>query len=47
MNTRREFVNYLLIGVTAFAMSLVAISCGSKPTPDAELEPSPEWPPKD
>lgn len=45
MNTRREFVSYLLIGVTAFALSLFVMACGKKP--DVVLEPSPEWPPVD
>jgi len=45
MIIRRDFLNYLLICISAFAASILAISCGAKP--DAETEPSPEWPPKE
>ena len=45
MLTRKDFLNYLLISITAFVTSIFAISCGAKP--DAETEPSPEWPPKE
>ena len=45
MVTRRNFFNYLLICITAFITSIFAMSCGAKP--DAETEPSPEWPPKE
>ena len=45
MKKRRDFLNYLLICITAFATSIFVMSCGAKP--DAETEPSPEWPPKE
>jgi len=45
MNTRRKFLNHFLAAMTAFAASILAMACGSKP--DTETEPSPEWPPKE
>ena len=45
MVTRKDFLNYLLISITALVTSIFAISCGAKP--DAQTEPSPEWPPKE
>ncbi len=45
MKTRRNFLNYLFMVITAFATLILAISCGAKP--DTETEPSPEWPPKE
>ncbi len=45
MVTRRDFVNSLLMGISAFAAAVFALACGQKP--DTEAEASPEWPPKD
>ncbi len=45
MESRRGFLNYFMLGLSAVVTSLLAAACGSKP--DAETEPSPEWPPKD
>jgi len=45
MKTRRDFLNYLLMGITALSALILAIACGAKP--DTETEPSPEWPPKE
>ena len=45
METRRNFLNYLLMCITAFVVSIFTISCGAKP--DTVTEPSPEWPPKE
>ena len=44
MDTRRGFIAYVLSSIGLFLSSLL-IGCGKKP--DAETEPSPEWPPKD
>ena len=43
MKSRREFLTYFFLAVSAMVTSLVMSSCGAKP--DAETEPSPEWPP--
>ena len=45
METRRSFFNGLLAGIAALTAFVFAAACGKKP--DAETEPSPEWPPKD
>ena len=45
MKSRRGFLTSLYIGITAMLTALIAAACGGKP--DAETEPSPEWPPKD
>ncbi|MCE5248973.1 hypothetical protein LLG96_02005 [bacterium] len=45
METRRSFFTYIMVALSAFLTALLAVSCGKKP--DAETEPSPEWPPKD
>ena len=45
MVTRRDFVNSILLGISAFAAAIFAMACGKKP--DAEAEASPEWPPAD
>jgi len=45
MKSRRGFLTNFLLGISAFITSLVVAACGGKP--DAETEPSPEWPPKD
>lgn len=45
METRRNFISHILLGVSAALTALFAASCGKKP--DAETEPSPEWPPKE
>lgn len=45
MKSRREFLTALNLGVAALLTALFAAACGKKP--DAETEPSPEWPPKD
>jgi hypothetical protein len=44
MKTRRDFVKYILLGISSLVALLVA-ACGGKP--DAKTEPSPEWPPKE
>ena len=44
--TRKEFMNYLLLSVTGLAATMAA-ACASAPEPDANTEPSPEWPPAD
>ena len=44
MTTRRYFFAYLAASLTALFAAFVG-GCGSKP--DAETEPSPEWPPKE
>jgi len=44
MKSRRSFFTYLYLVISALLASLAA-ACGAKP--DAETEPSPEWPPKD
>ena len=45
METRRSFMTYILLGFGAFLTALLSASCGKKP--DAQTEPSPEWPPKE
>jgi len=45
METRRHFMNSLLVSLSALVAALFAAACGKKP--DAVTEPSPEWPPKD
>ena len=45
MKTRRGFFDYILAGISFLAAAFFASACGGKP--DAETEPSPEWPPKD
>ena len=45
MRSRRSFFTYVFLGISALITSLVMPACGGKP--DAETEPSPEWPPKD
>jgi hypothetical protein len=45
MKTRRNFITYLFFSLAALVTSLFAVSCGKKP--DAETEPSPQWPPKE
>lgn len=45
MKTRRGFFEYILLGLSAITVALLASACGGKP--DTETEPSPEWPPKD
>lgn len=45
MKTRRNFFEYILVSLSVIVTSLLIAACGSKP--DAETEPSPEWPPKD
>ena len=45
MESRRGFLQFLYLGITAVITSIVVAACGAKP--DAETEPSPEWPPKD
>ena len=45
MKSRRGFLTALYLVITGFLTSLVVAACGGKP--DAETEPSPEWPPKD
>ncbi|MHB9029592.1 MAG: hypothetical protein ACYC9O_12565 [Candidatus Latescibacterota bacterium] len=45
MKTRRSFLSNIFLAVSAALTAIAASSCGSKP--DAETEPSPEWPPKD
>jgi len=44
MKTRRTFITYIILCVGAFLTALLSASCGKKP--DAQTEPSPEWPPK-
>jgi hypothetical protein len=44
--TRNEFLRYLTLSVTG-TIAAIAASCSSAPAPDAETEPSPEWPPKE
>ena len=43
MDSRRDFLNYFFLTISAMVTSLLITSCGAKP--DAETEPSPEWPP--
>jgi hypothetical protein len=45
MKSRRGFINSLYLSFAALLSALFFGACGSKP--DAETEPSPEWPPKD
>ena len=45
MKTRRGFFGYILVSISVLVTALLAMACGAKP--DAETEPSPEWPPKD
>ncbi len=45
MKSRRGFINSLYLAIAALMSSLFISACGAKP--DAETEPSPEWPPKD
>ena len=45
MKSRRSFLTSLYLGITALLTAILASACGAKP--DAETEPSPEWPPKD
>ena len=45
MKSRRGFFTYIFLAVSAVAASFGIMACGAKP--DAETEPSPEWPPKD
>jgi hypothetical protein len=45
MKTRRDFLSYLFLSLSAVITALVSVSCGKKP--DVETEPSPEWPPKE
>lgn len=45
MKSRRGFLMYVYLGVTALISAFLATACGRKP--DAETEPSPEWPPTD
>ncbi len=45
MRTRRSFISHILVALSAALTALLAAACGSKP--DAETEPSPEWPPKE
>ena len=45
MKTRRGFIEYILVGISIVLTAVLAVACGAKP--DAETEPSPEWPPKD
>lgn len=45
MESRRTFISHIMVGLTAALTALVAAACGKKP--DAETEPSPEWPPKE
>jgi len=44
MKTRRNFFTYLFMSLSALFAAFLT-GCGAKP--DAETEPSPEWPPKD
>ena len=45
METRRGFFRYVSAVLSAAIAAFAAGACGMKP--DAETEPSPEWPPKD
>ncbi len=45
MKTRRHFLSALYLGLSAVLTAIISTACGAKP--DAETEPSPEWPPKD
>ena len=45
MKTRRGFFEHILVGISIVLTAFLAVACGAKP--DAETEPSPEWPPKD
>ena len=45
MKSRRGFIEYILVALSVVFTALLGVGCGSKP--DAETEPSPEWPPKD
>ncbi len=45
MKTRRGFFGYILVSISVLVTAFLAMACGAKP--DAETEPSPEWPPKD
>ena len=45
MKTRRDLLEYILLFVSTAIAAIFASACGRKP--DAETEPSPEWPPKD
>ncbi len=45
MKSRRDVIKHIVLGISMLATAVMAAACGSKP--DAETEPSPEWPPKD
>ena len=45
MGSRRGLLKFIYMGLTTLITSFMVVSCGAKP--DAETEPSPEWPPKD
>jgi len=45
MKTRRTFLSNIALGISALLMAIMTASCGKKP--DAQTEPSPEWPPKE
>jgi len=45
MKSRRGFISALYLMATALLTAMLASACGGKP--DAETEPSPEWPPAD
>lgn len=45
MESRRGFLNYLLMSISVLITSFFVSACGKKP--DTETEPSPEWPPKE
>jgi hypothetical protein len=44
MKTRRDIIENIVLGVVAL-VSVFVSACGNKP--DAQTEPSPEWPPKE
>ena len=45
MKSRRNFLKHVYIGISLLITSLIGLACGLRP--DAETEPSPEWPSKD
>jgi hypothetical protein len=45
MKSRRSFLSYIMLSISAVLAILFSASCGKKP--DVYSEPSPEWPPKE
>ena len=45
MASRRGILKFIYLGLATLITSFMIVACGIRP--DAETEPSPEWPPKD